>query len=287
MTTEFTASAGRDLQVNGLKIHANTWGEFTTPERTVFLVHGLSANSMCWAIFGPELAKRGWYVLAPDLRGRGFSEKPAHGYGTPLHANDLLAIADQLGVERLNLVGHSLGAIITLFLASIHPERAGKLVLVDAGGIIPEDTLQAIAPSIKRLDNVYPSLETFLDLMSKVPLYQWNIFWENYYRYDAVVRPDGTVTSGVARTTIEEENFVTSHTRFELLPNYIQAPTLIARATVGLLGEGKGLILPAAEAERMHGIIPGSRVVEVLDTNHYTIILSEVFKSEVTGFLES
>ena len=287
MTTEFTASAGRDFHVNGLKIHANTWGVFSSPARTVFLVHGLSANGMCWAAFGPELAERGWFVVAPDLRGRGFSDKPAHGYGTPLHANDLLAIADQLGVDRLNLVGHSLGAVISMFLAAIHPERAGRLVLVDAGGVIPEDTAQAIAPSIKRLDNVYPSLDNFLELMSKVPLYQWNAFWENYYRYDAVVRPDGTVTSGVSRATVEEENFVTTHTRFELLPNYIKAPTLIARATVGLLGEGRGFILPAAEAERMQGIIPGSRVVAIPGTNHYTIILSEDFKNEVMAFLES
>ncbi len=286
MTTETPASAGPDFQVNGLKIHANTWGEFSTLERTVFLVHGLSANSMCWAEFGPELAGRGWFVVAPDLRGRGFSDKPAHGYGTPFHANDLLAIADQLGIDRLNLVGHSLGALIGLFLAAIHPERVGKLVLVDAGGVIPEDTVQAIAPSIKRLDNVYPSLETFLELMSKAPLYQWNVFWENYFRYDAVVRSDGTVTSGVSRATIEEENFVTGHTRFELLPNYVKAPTLLARATGGLLGEGRGFILPAAEAERMRSLIPGSQVIAVPDTNHYTIILSEVFKNEVTAFLE-
>lgn len=287
MITENTAGAGRDFQVNGLKIHATTWGEYSTPERAVFLVHGLSANGMCWAEFGPELAGRGWYVIAPDLRGRGFSDKPAHGYGTPLHANDLQAIADLLGIDRLNMVGHSLGAVICMFLAAIHPERAGKLALVDAGGVIPEDTTQAIAPSIKRLDNVYPSLENFLELMSKVPLYHWNGFWENYYRYDAVVRPDGTVTSGVSRATIEEENFVTNHTRFELLPNYIKAPTLIARATVGLLGEGRGFILPAAEAERMQGIIPGSKVIAVPGTNHYTIILSEFFKNEVTAFLES
>lgn len=285
--TENTASAGRDFQVNGLKIHANTWGEFVSPERTVFLIHGLSANSMCWAEYGPELAGQGWFVVAPDLRGRGFSDKPAHGYGTPFHANDLQAVADLLGIGKINLVGHSLGALISLFLAAIHPERVGKLVLVDAGGVIPEDTVQALAPSINRLDNVYPSLETFLELMSKVPLYHWNSFWENYYRYDAVVRTDGTVTSGVSRATIEEENFVTNHTRYDQLPNYVKSPTLIARATVGLLGEGRGLILPAAEAERVQSIIPGSRVVAIPGSNHYTIIISEVFKNEVTAFLES
>jgi pimeloyl-ACP methyl ester carboxylesterase len=284
--SSYSAGVERDFQINGLKLHAHTWGEFTSPDRAVFLIHGLSANSMEWADFGPFLAGRGWYAVAPDLRGRGLSDKPAHGYGTPFHANDMLSLADTLGLSRLNLVGHSLGALISLFLAAVHPERAGKVVLVDAGGIIPQDTVQAIAPSIARLDNVYPSLEAFLELMSKAPLFEWNPFWENYFRYDALVRADGTVKSRVARATIEEENFVTGHTRFENLPNFVKSPTLIARATVGMLGPDRGLILPAEEAERMRRIIPGSRVVEVPGVNHYTIALSELFKREAAAFLE-
>ncbi len=275
----------RDIEVNGINIHTNSWGQFTTPEKAVILVHGLTANSMEWAELGPFLAQQGWYAVAPDLRGRGLSDKPLHGYGTPFHANDLLALGDCLGLTRLNIVGHSLGALITLFLAAVHPERAGKLVLVDAGGVIPQDTAQALAPAIVRLDNVYPSLEVFLQTMSKIPLFQWGPFWENYFRYDALVRPDGTVTSRVARATIEEENFVTVNLRLEVLPNYIKSPTLITRATVGLLGPGRGLILPAEEADRMRGIISGSRVLEIPDTNHYTIVLSEMFKREVAGFL--
>ena len=133
--SDYNPGPGRDFQLNGLKLHTNTWGEFNSPERTVILIHGLSANSMEWADFGPYLAERGWYAVAPDLRGRGLSDKPPHGYGTPFHANDLLALADAMGLARLNLVGHSLGALISLFLAALHPERAGKVVLVDAAGV--------------------------------------------------------------------------------------------------------------------------------------------------------
>src|SRR6185312_11155918 len=48
---------------------------------------------------GPRLTERGWYVIAPDLRGRGWSGKPPHGYGIPYHVNDLLALTDALGLQ--------------------------------------------------------------------------------------------------------------------------------------------------------------------------------------------
>jgi pimeloyl-ACP methyl ester carboxylesterase len=72
----------------------------------------------------------------------------------------------------------------------------------------------------------------------------------------------------------------------DMLLARIQAPTLITRASLGTLEPDRGFILTADEAERVQGIIPDSRVVEIPDTNHYTIILSEVFTREVPAFLE-
>lgn len=71
-----------------------------------------------------------------------------------------------------------------------------------------------------------------------------------------------------------------------LLPR-IQAPTLIMRAALGTLAPDRGFIMTAEEAERVQGIIVGSRVVEIPDTNHYTIILSPVFTREVLAHLSS
>ncbi len=278
--------AQNDVVVNGINLHYSTWGEFSSPEKTVLLVHGLSASSQSWADFAPHLAGQGWYVIAPDLRGRGFSDKPPHGYGVPFHANDILALCDQLGLPRINLVGHSLGAIITLFLAAVYPDRAGKIALVDAGGIVPEDTAQAIAASLSRLGQVYPSLETYINTVKSFPIYQWNEFWENYYRYDAEVRPDGTVTSRVPKDVIMQEIATNATLNGEILPKFVKTPTLIVRATRGKLGPDRGLVLPPQEAERLKGIIPGSRIVEIPDSNHYTVALSDVFKREVTSFLE-
>jgi pimeloyl-ACP methyl ester carboxylesterase len=272
-------------EVNGINLHYVTWGEFTRPERAVLLVHGLTANHMEWPQLGPTLAERGWYAIGPDLRGRGQSDKPTHGYGIPYHANDLLALCDALNLPTVHVIGHSLGAQIGYFLAAIHPKRLGKLVLVDTGGRVPADALQAIGPALERLGKSYPSLDAYLQERQQSPAHSWNPFWEAYYRYDAEVHLDGTVTSRVKRAAIEEEIRVNTSINPDVLLSRIQTPTLIARAPLGTLAPDRGFLMTADEAERVKGIIAGSRVVEIPDTNHYTIILSEVFTREVLSFL--
>jgi pimeloyl-ACP methyl ester carboxylesterase len=282
---EDTAETPHFQEVNGINLHYVTWGEFTRPERAVLLVHGLTASHLEWPRLGPTLAERGWYAIAPDLRGRGQSDKPPHGYGIPYHANDLLALCDALNLPTVHIIGHSLGAQIGYFLAAIHPKRLGKLVLVDTGGRVPADALQAIGPALERLGKSYPSLDAYLQERQQSPAHAWNPFWEAYYRYDAEVHPDGTVTSRVPKAAIEEEIMVNTSINPDVLLSRIQAPTLITRASLGTLAPDRGFLMTVDEAERVKGIIAGSRVVEIPDTNHYTIILSEVFTREVLSFL--
>ena len=272
-------------EVNGINLHYVTWGEFTRPERAVLLVHALTASHLEWPRLGPTLAERGWYAIAPDLRGRGQSDKPPHGYGVPYHANDLLALCDALNLSTVHIIGHSLGAQVGYFLAAIHPKRSGKLVLVDTGGRVPADALQAIGPALERLGKTYPSLDAYLQERQQSPAHSWNAFWEAYYRYDAEVHPDGTVTSRVPKAAIEEEIMVNTSLNPDVLLSRIQAPTLIARAPLGTLAPDRGFLMAPDEAERVKGIIAGSHVVEIPDTNHYTIILSAVFTREVLSFL--
>ena len=87
------------------------------------------------------------------------------------------------------------------------------------------------------------------------------------------------------KAAIDEENGVNFFIQLDGLPAYIKAPTLIARATDGLLGGDAGQLLPMAEAERMRGMIPGSEIVSVANANHYTIITSDAFVSATVEFL--
>ena len=284
--SENSASNAHDLDVNGITLRYVTWGQFSRPERAVLLIHGLTSNSQAWNRLGPILAAQGCFALAPDLRGRGLSARPPHGYGIPYHANDLLALCDALDLPTVHVVGHSLGAQITIFLAAIHPRRVGRIVLVDAGGKLPADAISAIAPALARLGTVYPSLDAFLQTMQQAPVYQWNTFWERHYRYDAEVHTDGTVTSRVPKAAIAEEIAVNSFaTRLDTLTERIHAPTLIVRAALGLLGPDRGYILPAEEAGRLRDVIAGSRVTVIPEANHYTVLLSDVFNRDVAAFL--
>jgi len=275
-----------DVTINGINIHYVTWNSGSKSDRPpVLLVHGLTSSSRAWMKLGDFLAAKGWFVIAPDLRGRGLSEKPPRGYGVVFHVNDLLSLCDSLGLSKVIFFGHSLGAAIGLYFCGLFPTRIEKFVLVDAGIRLPQDTVQAIGASLNRLGQVYPSIESYLALCKQIPFHKWDSFWEEYYRYDADVRKDGTVTSRVPKSVIQEEIAANSIINTELLAPLVKVPTLLVRATLGTLGADRGLLLPREEAERLRGIIQNSEIVEIPDTNHYTIVISENFEREVSNFI--
>jgi pimeloyl-ACP methyl ester carboxylesterase len=279
------APGAYDLRLPDVTLHYQTWGQRTTDDRAVILIHGITASHIAFGLMGPALAAHGWYVIAPDLRGRGLSSKPAHGYSIAFHAADVLALCDALDLDAVHVVGHSLGAIIGKYLAAITPERVRKLVMIDAGGKIPEDTAQAISVTVSRLGTVYPSLDAYLGLMRQLPVLQWNDLWEQYFRYDAEVRPDGTVTSRVPKAASDEESLALALTRTETLPDLVKCPTLLIRATVGLLGPNAGFILTRDEADRLCNVIADCHLLEIPDTNHYTVVVSDATFAGIQDFL--
>jgi pimeloyl-ACP methyl ester carboxylesterase len=104
----------------------------------LLLVHGWGADSHEWAWHIPALAATR-RVIAPDLRGHGYSSTPPGGYSPQHFAADLTLLLDHLGTGPVVAVGHSMGAQIASILAVEHPERIVALVAVDPGyGIAPE-----------------------------------------------------------------------------------------------------------------------------------------------------
>ncbi len=219
------------LEANGIHLHYVTWGQFSQPERAVLLVHGLTNNHLVWSELGPGLAEHGWYPIAPDLRGRGWSGKPPHGTGIPYHVNDLLVLCDALGLQRVHFIGHSLGALIGYFFAAIYPHRLSRFVAVDAGGRTSPHILDILRPVLERLGRVYPSLDAYLQNMQEESssVHPWNDFWQRYYRFDAEVRRDGTVTVRASKAAIEEEMTVNATINTDVLLPVIKAPALIIR----------------------------------------------------------
>lgn len=99
----------------------------------LLLVHGFTGAKEDFADFLDGFADRGWHVVAPDHRGHGASDKPTAeaAYSLALMAADMWAVADELGWERFDLLGHSMGGMVAQVMALQAPHRIRSLVLMD------------------------------------------------------------------------------------------------------------------------------------------------------------
>ena len=105
----------------------------------LLLIHGVGDNSTTWSTVHAKLAQR-FTVIAPDLLGHGESDKPRADYSLAAFANgmrDLLAVLD---IDRVTLVGHSLGGGIAAQFAYQYPHMVERLVLVSSGGVTKDVT---------------------------------------------------------------------------------------------------------------------------------------------------
>ena len=99
----------------------------------IVLLHGFPESHRTWREVAPALA-RNCYVVVPDQRGFAGSDKPqqVEAYKTDRIVEDLLALADALGLKRFVLAGHDWGGAVAWLAALRHPDRIAKLVVVNA-----------------------------------------------------------------------------------------------------------------------------------------------------------
>lgn len=126
---------GRSVLAAGIATNTLVAGDSGAP---VVLVHGSGPGVSAyanWRLVLPELATR-MRVVAPDLAGFGFSERePGRHYDLSTWADQVVGLLDTLGLERASLVGNSLGGAVALRVATRHPERVERLVLMGSVGV--------------------------------------------------------------------------------------------------------------------------------------------------------
>ncbi len=256
----------------------------------VLCVHGLTANCRCWDVIAASLTPEN-NILAFDLRGRGLSDKPSTGYSLQHHIRDIVCLLDDLKIEKIVLLGHSLGAFISLAFAANYPERTEKIILMDGGGQLTQEQWDnvtlAIKPSLDRLGQVFPSFDAYVALMKLAPfLKPWSQALEDYFRYESEA-VEGGVRSRIEPANIQEE---VQNIQQEVPSQYypqVACPVLILRATDGILSRDD-LVLPESAVERMVSEIPNARRVDINGTNHFSILLQPNEKRDkaIREFLE-
>lgn len=146
---------GRSIDVNGVQTNYHDVGDGPT----VLLVHGSGPGVSAfanWRLTMPELARR-FRVIAPDMVGFGFTERPTgYQYTMDNWVRHIVGLMDALKVERAHVIGNSFGGALALALAIRHPQRVDRLVLMGSVGVpfaITEglDAVWGYAPSIETM----------------------------------------------------------------------------------------------------------------------------------------
>ncbi|MBU0565460.1 MAG: alpha/beta hydrolase [Gammaproteobacteria bacterium] len=121
------------LSLPHLEVAAHLYGP--DDGKPVIALHGWLDNAATFSRLAPRL--KGLRIVALDLPGHGHSDHRPIGAGYNIwdYAHDVLQVAEQFGWQRFSLLGHSMGAIVSVLLAGALPERVERLALID--GVIP------------------------------------------------------------------------------------------------------------------------------------------------------
>jgi pimeloyl-ACP methyl ester carboxylesterase len=226
----------------------------------VLFIHGLLGSSRSWAHLVDRL-DTGHRVIAPDLFGHGGSAKPRGDYSLGSHAATLRDLLDHLGVERVTLVGHSLGGGIAMQFCYLFPDRVERLVLVGSGGLGREVNPALRAATLPGAEWVLPALasgwlrgriETVGRTLAKTGWRASNDMraaWEGFARLsDADGRRAFLATT---RAVIDVGG--QSVTAQDYLADLVDIPVLVVWGT-------NDMVIPAEHAARAQVAIPGCRV---------------------------
>ena len=190
---------------NGITMQLAQWGE---GEECILCVHGMTANCRCWDRLAPALSRH-HRMLGVDLRGRGLSGKPDAGYSLDHHVQDLHDLLTHLGLARVALLGHSLGAYISVMFSALYPEKVAKLILLDGGGQLSQrrwdSIVQVVKPSLVRLEQEFPSFDAYTKPLRDAPIFQpWTDYYEHYFQHDVIETENG-VRSRINPNHIQQE----------------------------------------------------------------------------------
>lgn len=164
----------------------------------VLCIPGLTRNSLDFADSAPWIAGLGRRVLAVDLRGRGRSQRTARtrSYRPAVYARDMVELLDRLEIERVHILGTSLGGIVALSMAGEHLPRLAGAVLNDIGpvpdraGIARISSYAGSAPAVESWEDAarYAQHINGVSFPDYGPQ-DWARFASNMFREDADGRP--------------------------------------------------------------------------------------------------
>lgn len=275
----------RDVAVDGGSMRVGVWEPASSapgPVATVLAVHGITANHRCWPLLAQSLPNV--RIVAPDLRGRARSNTLPGPYGLSAHAADLARVLESLASGPAVVVGHSMGAFVSLVTADRHPELVSALVLVDGGLPLPvppeasvDDVVQAVlGPAAERLAMTFPDRRAYQAFWQQHPAFadDWNPVVAGYVDYDLDGEEPGLRPSTSFDAVAADSRDITVGVALPEALERLRHPARLLLAERGLLDQVPPLYPDDALAPWREQL-PQLRMDRVDGVNHYTVILHE------------
>lgn len=265
--------------------------------QTVLLLHGKNFSGFYWEETMRALMARGYRTVVPDQIGFGKSSKPqAYQFSFAQLAHNTAALLDSLGVEKVVVVGHSMGGMLAARFALMFPERTAKLALVNPIGLEDYDDLVAY----RTIDEWYA--QELKATPESIREYQRQAYYAGEWKpeYEPLIEAAAGWTKHpdyprVAWCSALTYDMVFTQPVVDDFP-LIQAPTLLIIGQRDRTAVGRAWASPEVAPKmgdypelgrRAAAAIPGSRLVELEGVGHMPQVEAfDRYIEALGGFIE-
>jgi len=263
--------------------------------RSVILFHGKNFSGLYWADVIKKLSADGFRVVVPDQVGWGKSAKPDAKYSFEMLASNNKFLLDSLGINKIIVIGHSMGGMLATRFTLMYPELVDKLVLEDPLGLedytkfIPHHSMEQVYK--KELASTYASIKKYQQ--SYYPV------WKP--EYEIYVKAQAEPLQYKDFSTVAWVNALTYQMIYEQPVLYefekIKVPVLIIVGALDRTIPGKDLL--SVSKQKLHGNYPvlaknaakkisNSKIVILPGIGHIPHIQSvNNYYKEVGGFISN
>ncbi len=269
----FHSDHSRFVEVDGVRVHYQEAGDPKAP--ALVLIHGFASSTLVWSKVFLRLAEAGFHVIAVDMLGFGYSGKPRNGeYTIAGQAGLVMGLLDSLKLKRATMVGSSYGGAVAATCALDYPRRVERLVLIG--------TVNNNRPLDYKLMRVFGS-PVFGDVVSPLLIGSRRLLRRRmkrvYDRHEWVLDERRVDARHLPLRASGTQRAIVRTVRGWDAERISREAHLISQPTLLLWGENDCEI-PLADGERLHELIPGSRLIVFLNCGH---IPHEEYPEEFTG----
>ena len=277
-----------DIPLETVRLHSRRLTyRMTGSGPVLLLIHGITGSSVIWRPVMRRLAEAGHTVVAPDLPGHGGSERHIGDHSLGAHASILRDLLQVLDLQRVTLVGHSLGGGVAMVFAYHFPERVERLALIGSGGLGRE-----VSPLIRAA--TLPGAEHVIRLATVPPVLRAvGALGATLARVG--IKPGGDVSEiavGVASLGDGERRAAFVRTARSIAStggqrvSALERLYLVEQVPILLVWGDRDALIPVAHGRAAHARLPASRLEVFAEAGHFPMLDDpERFAAVVTDWV--